>query len=207
MEVAIIDFEDLQGRVLFIGFGRFAQFVSQALLARGVDVPLIETDVEMIQAAANFGSSSRVTQTRIISADPAPDARSSRLTGSSPWRSRSSHTQRCSRAPSIAGIRCGRFRPAWTTRSASCSSRRSRSAPAALRELGFSDIEVAETIEDVRDRDTARFEMQLAGGIEAGRALMRSNMQSPQPTSFTKPRREAQALDEEAEDIIGEEAN
>ena len=46
---------DLNGRVLFIGFGRFAQVVSQSLLARGVDISLIETDVEMIQAAANFG--------------------------------------------------------------------------------------------------------------------------------------------------------
>ena len=43
------------GRVLFIGFGRFAQVVSQALLARGIDVSIIETDVEMIRAAGNFG--------------------------------------------------------------------------------------------------------------------------------------------------------
>jgi len=33
---------------------------------------------------------------------------------------------------------------------------------AVLRELGFNDIEIEETIEDVRDRDAARFEMQLA---------------------------------------------
>jgi glutathione-regulated potassium-efflux system protein KefB len=46
---------DLNGRALFIGFGRFAQVVSQSLLARGVDISLIETDVEMIQVAANFG--------------------------------------------------------------------------------------------------------------------------------------------------------
>lgn len=39
---------DLRGQVLFIGFGRFAQVVSQSLLARGVDISLIETDVEMI---------------------------------------------------------------------------------------------------------------------------------------------------------------
>ena len=39
----------------FIGFGRFAQVVSQPLLARRTDVSLIETDVEMIQVAATFG--------------------------------------------------------------------------------------------------------------------------------------------------------
>ncbi len=63
---------------------------------------------------------------------------------------------------------------------------------AVLRELGFDDIEIAETIEDVRDRDAERFEMQLAGGIEAGRALWRNNTTTPQPEPFTRPRRGAQ---------------
>jgi transporter, monovalent cation:proton antiporter-2 (CPA2) family len=46
---------DLCGRVLFIGFGRFAQVASQGLLARCVDLALIEKDVDMIRAASNFG--------------------------------------------------------------------------------------------------------------------------------------------------------
>ena len=46
---------DLHGRVLFVGFGRFAQVVSQPLLAKGIDISSIETDVEMILAAGNFG--------------------------------------------------------------------------------------------------------------------------------------------------------
>ncbi|ASK36691.1 potassium transporter (plasmid) [Alcanivorax sp. N3-2A] len=51
-----IDHADgLRGRVLFIGFGRFAQVASQALLARRVALSLIENDVDMIRAAANFG--------------------------------------------------------------------------------------------------------------------------------------------------------
>ncbi|HEY8942733.1 MAG TPA: monovalent cation:proton antiporter-2 (CPA2) family protein, partial [Polyangiaceae bacterium] len=36
--------EGLQGRVLIIGFGRFGQVMSQGLLARGVDVTIIDTD-------------------------------------------------------------------------------------------------------------------------------------------------------------------
>src|SRR5690606_6880708 len=40
--------KDLENRVLIIGFGRFGQLVSQPLLARGVDVSLIEIDVDMI---------------------------------------------------------------------------------------------------------------------------------------------------------------
>ena len=47
--------KDLRGQVLIIGFGRFAQVVSQPLLARDVDVSIIENDVEMIQAASQFG--------------------------------------------------------------------------------------------------------------------------------------------------------
>ncbi|MGH6951890.1 MAG: NAD-binding protein, partial [Vitreimonas sp.] len=75
---------------------------------------------------------------------------------------------------------------------------------AVLRELGFSDMDVAETIEDVRERDAERFELQLAGGIEAGRALFRNNTTTPQPTPFTVPRRGGRALNEEAADAIGE---
>ncbi|MDT8266121.1 cation:proton antiporter, partial [Roseomonas sp. DSM 102946] len=47
--------ESLHGDALIIGFGRFGQVASQALLARGFTVSTIETDVEMIRAAARFG--------------------------------------------------------------------------------------------------------------------------------------------------------
>ncbi|WP_130803139.1 monovalent cation:proton antiporter-2 (CPA2) family protein [Acinetobacter ihumii] len=46
---------NLHGRVLLIGFGRFGQVASQLLLARGVDVTLIDTDIHMIQNATKFG--------------------------------------------------------------------------------------------------------------------------------------------------------
>ena len=45
----------LAGSVLMIGFGRFGQVVSQPLLSRDVEVTIIDTDVEMIQAASHFG--------------------------------------------------------------------------------------------------------------------------------------------------------
>src|SRR5690606_6407859 len=43
------------GSVLIIGFGRFGQVMSQSLLARDVDVTIIDSDVEMIRSAAGFG--------------------------------------------------------------------------------------------------------------------------------------------------------
>ena len=48
----------------------------------------------------------------------------------------------------------------------------------------------AETIGDVRRRDEERFTLQLSGGLQAGRALMRGNMATPQPAPYIKPRRE-----------------
>ena len=47
--------DGLTGSVLMIGFGRFGQVTSQLLLARGVDVTIIDTDIDMIQNAEKFG--------------------------------------------------------------------------------------------------------------------------------------------------------
>jgi len=211
------DARDLEGRVLFIGFGRFAQVVSQGLLARGVDVSLIETDVEMIQAAANFGFKVYYgdgTRLDVLHASGAHRAEAILVCVDKPdvadrivslIKSEFPHAKIFARAfdrgHSMRLVQSGvdyqireLFESSLTF------------SGAVLRSLGFSDIEIAETIEEVRERDAARFELQLAGGIEAGRALMRNNTTTPQPTPFTVPRREAQALNDEAEDIIGEEA-
>jgi glutathione-regulated potassium-efflux system protein KefB len=67
----------------------------------------------------------------------------------------------------------------------------------ALVELGMDEHEAAETIGDVRRRDEARLDLQLTGGITAGRQLMRGNMPTPQPAPYIKPRREGRLLNEE----------
>lgn len=41
---------------LIIGYGRFGQTVGQMLLAQGISVTLVDTDVEMIDVAGNFGA-------------------------------------------------------------------------------------------------------------------------------------------------------
>ncbi|CAA9268588.1 MAG: Inner membrane protein, KefB/KefC family [uncultured Acetobacteraceae bacterium] len=50
------DFSDARGSVLVVGFGRFGQLASQVFLARGLRLTIIDNDVEMIEAAARFGS-------------------------------------------------------------------------------------------------------------------------------------------------------
>jgi glutathione-regulated potassium-efflux system protein KefB len=209
------DARDLEGRVLFIGFGRFAQVVSQSLLARGVDISLIETDVEMIQVAGTFGfkvyygdgarldvlrASGAGTAEAILVCIDKPETTDRIVTL---IKSEFPHAKVFARAfdrgHSMRLVQAGvdyQIREVFES-SLTFSG-------AVLRELGFSDIEIAETIEEVRDRDAERFELQLAGGIEAGRGLMRNNTVTPQPTPFTKPRREAQALNEEAAEVLGD---
>ena len=47
--------DGLHGNALLIGFGRFGQMASQGLLARGYRVSIIDTDIEMIEAAETLG--------------------------------------------------------------------------------------------------------------------------------------------------------
>ncbi|WP_448761842.1 monovalent cation:proton antiporter-2 (CPA2) family protein [Acinetobacter tandoii] len=47
--------DGLSGKVLMIGFGRFGQVTSQLLLARGIDVTIIDNNINMIQNAERFG--------------------------------------------------------------------------------------------------------------------------------------------------------
>jgi glutathione-regulated potassium-efflux system protein KefB len=63
---------------------------------------------------------------------------------------------------------------------------------AALRALGVSEDEAAEIAEDVRKRDAERFKLELAGGQEAARALLRGNLWKPTP--LVPPKREAKVL-------------
>ncbi|MCZ8130569.1 MAG: cation:proton antiporter [Steroidobacteraceae bacterium] len=62
-----------------------------------------------------------------------------------------------------------------------------------LKGLGFDTREAAETVEDVRRRDFERLELQIVGGITAGRSLLRGNLVTPQPAPLTVPTRESAA--------------
>jgi glutathione-regulated potassium-efflux system protein KefB len=46
---------DLTGRVLVIGFGRFGQIASQALLLKGVDLSVIDSNPDRIRDAGRYG--------------------------------------------------------------------------------------------------------------------------------------------------------
>ncbi|HRK63143.1 MAG TPA: monovalent cation:proton antiporter-2 (CPA2) family protein [Terricaulis sp.] len=209
------DARDLNGRVLFIGFGRFAQVVSQSLLARGVDISLIETDVEMIQAASTFGfkvyygdgtrldvlhaSGAHTAEAILVCIDKQEAADRIVTLCKAEFPHAKLFVRAFDRGHSLRLIQAGvDYQIRETFESALTFS------GAVMRELGFDDFEVAETIEEVRERDAARLELEIAGGLEAGRVLIRGNVQTPQPTPFTRPRREGRALNEEAAEAIEE---
>ena len=201
--------ENLREQVLIIGFGRFAQVVSQPLLARDVDVSIIENDVEMIQAAGQFGFKVYYgdgTRLDVLRASGVDKAEAVLVCIDKPEQAdhiveliRSEFpltklfVRAFDRGHSLRLIEAGvDYQIRETFESALAFGEQ------VLKELGASDIEARETIEDVRRRDDERLTLQLSGGLQAGRALMRGNMPTPQPAPYIKPRREGRLLNEDA---------
>lgn len=206
---------NLRERVLIIGFGRFAQVVAQPLLARDVDVSIIENDVDMIRAAGNFGfkvyygDGSRLD---VLRASGAADAETVLVCVDKPevadrivelMKSEFPLTKLFVRAydrgHSIRLIEAGvEYHIRETFESALAFGEQ------VLVDLGFNADDARETIEDVRRRDEERLTLQVSGGLQAGRNLMRGNMATPQPEPYVKPRRESRPLNEEAAGVLEE---
>ena len=206
---------NLRERVLIIGFGRFAQVVSQPLLARDVDVSIIDTDVEMIQAAGNFGfkvfygdgsrldvlraSGAENAETILVCVDKPEVADRIVELVKAEFPLTKLFVRAFDRGHSLRLVEAGvEYQLRETFESALVFGHQ------VLIDLGFSDEEVRETIEDVRRRDEERFTLQLSGGLQAGRSLMRGNMATPRPAPYVKPRREGQALNDEAAEVLEE---
>ena len=204
-----VDFaKDLRGQVLIIGFGRFAQVVSQPLLARDVDVSIIENDVEMIQAASQFGfkvyygDGAQLPTLRASGAEEAelvlvcvdkPEA-TDRIVElvKHEFPTTKVMARAFDRGHSMRLIQAGvDYQIRETFESAL------KFGDRALVELGLEEHEAAETIGDVRRRDDARLDLQLTGGLKAGRQLMRGNLPTPQPAPYIKPKREGRLLNED----------
>jgi glutathione-regulated potassium-efflux system protein KefB len=205
--------DGLNGTALIIGFGRFGQVVSQPLLARGFDVSIIDDDVEMIQAAADFGfkvyygdgtrldilHAAGAGNTRVILIcveRPEVALRIAELVRSEfplvPVLARA-----YDRGAAISLIKAGvDYQIRETVESALAFGH------AALEKLGVEREEAAEIMDDVRRRDSERLDLQVVEGIYAGSQLLRSNQ--PVPTPLTTPRQAGRAGNEEAAAVLGE---
>ena len=197
---------NLRERVLIIGFGRFAQVVAQPLLARDVDVSIIDMDVEMIQAAGKFGfkvyygdgsrldvlraSGAETAETILVCVDKPEAADRIVELVKAEFPLTKLFVRAYDRGHSIRLINAGvEFHIRETFESALAFGEH------VLKDLGFSEDEARETIEDVRRRDEERLMLQVAGGLQAGRNLWRNNTSTPQPEPYVKPRREGQAAE------------
>lgn len=202
--------DGLEGSVLMIGFGRFGQVVSQALLAKGVDVSIIDADVEMIRAAKSFGFTVYYgdgTRLDVLRASGAGKARGIAVCVDKQVTAdrivelvRSefpqaklmvrSHDREHSRLLVGAGVD---YQMRETFESAL------QFGGAALRLIGVSDEEAAEVVDTVRQRDAERFALEVAGGgYEAGMGMLLRNtpQTTSRPTPFSKPRSEGKELNQ-----------
>jgi glutathione-regulated potassium-efflux system protein KefB len=198
---------DLQGSVLIIGFGRFGQVASQSLLARGIDVTIIDNDIEMIQSAADFGfkvyygdgtrldvlHASGAHQARAIAVcvDKAEAANRIAELVMAEFPLSRLLVRAYDREHALHLIHAGVDRPIRETFESAV-----LFGETALRALGVPDAEATEIAHDVRRRDAERLELEVTGGIGAGMSLLLGN--APKPTPLTTPRRPARALNEEA---------
>lgn len=202
--------DGLEGSVLMIGFGRFGQVVSQALLARSVDVSIIDADIEMVRAAKDFGFAVYYgdgTRLDVLHASGAAKAREIAVCVDDRAacdrivelvRSEFPHARLLVRSFDrehsrlLVGADVD-YQIRETFESAL------QFGGAALRLLGVGDQDAEEVIATIRQRDAERFALEVAGGgYEAGMGmLLRNTPQSPtRPTPFSKPRGAGKQLNE-----------
>lgn len=199
--------DGLEGSVLMIGFGRFGQVASQALLARGVDVSIIDADIEMVRSAQEFGFTVYYgdgTRLDVLRASGAATARAiavcvnKRTTADrivELVRSEFPQARLLVRAVDReharllvgAGVD---YHVRETFESAL------QFGGAALRQLGTSDEAAEQVIALVRQRDAERFALEVAGGgYKAGLGKVLRNTPT-RPTPFSKPRGTGKQLNE-----------
>jgi glutathione-regulated potassium-efflux system protein KefB len=201
----------LAGSVLIIGFGRFGQVLSQALLARGFDVAIIDTDTEMIRAAARFGfkvyygdgtrldvlRASGASQVRAIAVcvDNRETANKIVVLVKAEFPLAKLLARSTDRVHALELVNAGvDYQIRETFESALAF------GAAALRALGVSAQDAADTAAEVRERDSARFELELTSGDVFGAAKLLRNTPVPQPLS--KPRSQGEPLNEGAAAVL-----
>jgi glutathione-regulated potassium-efflux system protein KefB len=197
----------LHGNVLIIGFGRFGQVASQSLLARGFDVTIIDTDIEMIRGAADFGfkvyygdgtrldvlHASGAGEAQLIAVCVDDTAAANRIAelvlGQFPLARLL--VRAFDREHALHLIHRGVDRPVRETFESAVAF-----GEAALVALGVPETEAAGIAAEVRRRDAERLDLEVSGGIGAGNALLLGN--APKPAPLTPPRHPVRPLNEEA---------
>jgi monovalent cation:proton antiporter-2 (CPA2) family protein len=203
-------FEGAAGSVLIVGFGRFGQMVCQMLLQRGIDVIVIDDDIEMIEAAEGFGfkvyygdgtrldvlRAAGAERVRLVSVCVEVKERATKIVDLC----RTSFplvrvfVRSFDRIHALEVLEHGaHYQMRETFESALAFGRD------ALSELGVGDHEIAEALAEVRSRDAERFALQQQGRGDPRAGIDRLLTRPvPRPEPFVPPQREGVRLDEEA---------
>lgn len=170
---------DLKGRILLIGFGRFGQIASQSLLSRGVDLSVIDNSPDRIRDASRygfkvfFGDGSRLDTLRHSGAGIADavmiciDDRKATMQIVKLVRHSFPQAKLLvrsgDRADAVALVRSGvDYQIRETVESAYLM------GAAGLRALGFSEADIEDAYEDTRRRDEGRLSEQVHGDEMSG---------------------------------------
>jgi glutathione-regulated potassium-efflux system protein KefB len=171
---------DLRGRILIIGFGRFGQIASQALLARGVDLTVIDNNPDRIRDAARYGfkvffgdgarldtlhhsGASDSDAVMICIDDPKSATQIVELVRHA-FPQAKLLVRSFDRGHAVELIRAGvDFQIRETVESAYLM------GAEGLRALGFAEAEIIEAGEDIRRRDEERLAEQVQGNAMSGR--------------------------------------
>ena len=166
------DFSDAGGRALVIGFGRFGQVVSQALRLSDISVTILDADAERVREAQEFGARIHFgdgMRREVLRAAGAEDADVIVVCVDDPAvakdivnmvQSKFSKAELLVRAydrtAAIDLIHMGIEEPVRETFDSGL-----RMGMAALRAVGVTQDDAAETIDDVRRRDESRLQLQV----------------------------------------------
>jgi glutathione-regulated potassium-efflux system protein KefB len=183
----------LAGSALLIGFGRFGQIVSQSLLSRGCAISIIDTSTEAIREARHYGfkiyygdgtrpdllraAGAETTRLILVCVDSAETANHIVKIVQSEFPHSRLLVRARDREHAIQLVKAGvPFHVRETFESAMVMGH------AALRALGVDEAEARASCDRLRSRDADRFAMELAGGMEAGKAFIHSNTRPASPS-------------------------
>ena len=177
---------DLHAHVLIIGFGRMGQVISQPLIARGHSLSIIEKDPQMIRDADEFGfkvwygdgtrldvlHAAGAAEACLIVAVPDDKEATTRIVElvKAEFPMVPVIARAFDREHSLELVQHNvDFQMRETLHSALAMGRE------ALVRLGDDPEVIEEVMEEIRNRDAERFELECVGGISAGAALILSN--------------------------------
>ncbi|WP_267530759.1 monovalent cation:proton antiporter-2 (CPA2) family protein [Acinetobacter oleivorans] len=202
--------EGLSGSVLMIGFGRFGQVTSQLLLARGVDVTIIDNNTDMIQNAEKFGfkiyygdgcrldilhaSGAATAQAIVVCVDSKETTNRIVELVTHEFPLAKLLVRSYDREHSLHLVKQKvDFMIRETFESAI------KFGGVILQELGVDEDEVERITEEIRDLDNERFETEIAADdVNAGVGMQYTHTHHPRPTApLIRPKREGRILNKE----------